>query len=733
MNLKKTSSAERRYSWRPFFAFTIGQNKYLFALYGIISFLAMILPCFIALSDRASSELSYMGQVNFAREMLTTVGVLGVFVSGAIALLAGMATLSYVNSKKAVSCYHSLPVRRESIFLSETISSVLYYIVSITVGFVVDYFLILGTVGRGAEFTGEYLMYAFCAVVIFMYIYSVMLVAAGLCGSAYMRLIIALLIVFLPYAIYALVWRCASIGIPTLMSSYYLNFESSLLRNSFSFIRLVYALRDVSTKGSLIGVLTFIPEAVVYYVAALLLHKFRRSEHAENTVIWKPVFAVVKYALIITASLFGMVFPSILFGTKDMSSIFLATVIGLVISFLLVNSIMYRSSRMMFKGLKPFAVVACAMFIFMFFVPLNSTGALGEPYSASNTASISIKVNGVNIDFTRSEDIVAIVPLWKEASDSKRVAYPEFSGMLYSHAGNEIAQKYEGYMYFDTNKKDGDEYQISYTSDIRSVEIIQKPKFGIPLAKTYEIDLNSEFWDVICKSDVYLEAYDYTSWIGDKGNVESVYLDFCGMDIRFYQDYYLLNGEKYRHAFKGDVITEEFLSKLCLKAEYRNNSPVIGTINLTCLTKDVNTKKFEYPIYADDLEVVADVVKIVNVLSYDAEGRYAVPFEIDKISKYYTAAAKKFESIVLVHTTTGHAKLITAQEFVELAPYTAGFGTTERYVSTSKYKRISDSEYLILVTYKNNYSDINKASEIRFRSGAISDSELSAIFENVSK
>ena len=730
MNSTKASSVKRRYSSAPFFGFILDHGKYQFALYLIIVLITMVLPCLFTISRADLRPTSVSLRIMFVEDTMGLVIGFGFVASFVIAVFSGMSALSYVNSKKAVGCYHSLPIRRESIFISETVTRALFYIISIAIGYLVAYFMIVGAVPQGVIYTDYYLKYVFSSVVIYMYVYSVILVASGLCGTGFMRFAMGGIIAFLPCVTYLLVFSTISMGVENsyaMSATYQMNTEN--MKYAFSFIRVIDAVMRV--EDGMREILIVIPESIFYYVVALFLHKYRRSEQSEITVIWKPAFLAVKYILMIAASLLGMYVFGMLFGGNDPLGIFIGALIGLLVAFITVNSIMYRSSRMMFNGIKSFAVLSALMLVYIVFVPLNVTGRLGTPYPVENTKSLTVFVNDKKTEYTDKEDIRTLLESLEVSLEDEAVTYPKFSGILESACSESVVSHFDKYTYFDQNKYDGTEYLIPYASDLSDVVIFQDPKIGVDLKLSYSLDIQSKFFDAVWATEEYSDAYKLSILKEEGYVVELVNIDFCNINYLIDYESYEINGQMKEVNILDSEEVEILLSELDLQPDKVGNSPLVGMIKLSCRKGEKTYRTFEYPIYADDTEVVLATSKLTNMIYSDTYGSDQLPTDMESIEEYYSTVAEGYTVAAIVHTTTGEAKLLSVDDMEFLAPFTATFGDTEQVSQRSKYVDISESEYMIIAKRENMNTNYSEFCEIRFRRGAISEKELAAIFEEL--
>lgn len=745
-------SDERRYSAMPFFRFTFNQNAHQLALYVIVVLLAMLIPCFMITGDDSISQLSAERLEELAEDSFRIISVIGIVVSMIIGVFAGMSAMAYVNSKQAIGCYHSFPVRREWIFMCETSVRAIYYLIAICAGYVISYFSIIAAMPIAAKYTGIYVMLALSAILCFMYVYSIAILAGSLTGSAFMRFAMIFIITFLPFALYMVVVATIQMAVPQLMINYYTDLEK--LKYFFSFIRVVYNINDVTEYERFLPILWIIPESLVYYFGAMLLNKKRKSETTGTTVIWKPVFVVVKYALIIVASLLAMIlFGELFFGGRDGMSMMLGTIAGLVLSFMLVNSIMYRSSRMMFQGWKPFIAVAVATILYMFFVPMNVWGAVGRPISAVNTSSITVKINNNTIEFKDRETIEKIVSLLEDESEE---TVPEFAGISYENDA-EVLKEIPSELYIDSMEQDlfdkyyyEDNEKYMYILEnvyLTSVEVIQKPRVGIPLAREYEVNLNGELWDIITESDEYVSTYNVPATVKDFDHIEELDIEYASEYFSIFSNDIRL-GNNYYHD-TGDILDTKVMSDLfsaCVLKEEYTDSPLLGTIRFY-YTEENNTRRKSvlYPVYADDIETVKALNSVVNYVYYSKMGEYILPLGFKDINDFYKAIVDNNSVFLMVNSKSGKAKLLTPEQVCDLAKHTASFGFRGSEYDVMTYSSVSHSPYMILMgkyveQYDYNYdydsNDYGRAFDyrvIRFREGALSDTKLEDYFDDLDK
>ncbi|MGN1410107.1 MAG: hypothetical protein ACI4XJ_08015, partial [Eubacteriales bacterium] len=286
MNSTKTS-CHKEYSASPYFSYNLRHNVHQLAIYIVIVILAMILPCVIEVSRQPMIRPNYSYD-----NLLITIGGIGFVLSGLMGLFSGMSALSYVNDKQNVTCLHSFPLKRTSIFMCEAPAGFIYYIISIAVGFVSAYAITSIPGLHDKNTVLSYLCIILGSVFLYLLVNSAALLAAGLTGTGVARFLMTALILFFPITLYALIISDINVGFNALNCEYYLSMQATYILCPI--IRLVTRITSESTDYIIyvFDSLRVLPYIAVYYAGAFLLHKYRRTEATGKTIIWKPVFTV---------------------------------------------------------------------------------------------------------------------------------------------------------------------------------------------------------------------------------------------------------------------------------------------------------------------------------------------------------------------------------------------------------------------------------------------------------
>ncbi len=718
MTSMKTCS-DKKYSAKPYFVYSIKHNLYQLVLFAVIVLLAMVLPCLI--------EVSRVHHLNIAYKM-PNYAMIGVGLSAVFGLFCGMSELSYVNNKQSVNCLHSFPLTRDKLFLCEVPAGFAYFLVAITLGFVSE-LLIYSVTG---EDLSQYIptvlsMYA-SSVIIFMLIHSATLLAAGLSGTGSIRLIMTAMVLAFPVAFAALIVVTFEVGDDSLYYGYYLGDSTvKLLCPSY---RVLNAVINMEGKDILTESLPALIYAVVHYIGAFLLNKYRRTEDTGKTIIWKGVFAVTKYLVIFSGAMLGVVVFGYAMNDGFVDKLF-GMVLGLVMAFILANCVLYRSVRMMFKGVKSFAVFSALTLVYVILVPVNIFGIVGNMYSLGNTKEFVMKAYGCEyvLGAEKYDEI-------KESLDSgwhseEVISVPG----LWSERDNELIEK----DYSDYLRRTADEYEGDYDPQTQTVKtyynrrdtvyIIQKPKFGIPVAYDVYLTTDSDLLRTVLETDEYTEYMNRYNSVKYE-ELESITLSFGEINISTYnhdgvETYNNTTGEGYYRTFEKNerdefsTLFDKILDKCVYDYDKICSSPIVGTVSFS-VQEGGRYTYYTLPVNASDLELINDVVKLYSIVNETECISYSTPEEYcsDVLLNNYSSA-------IMVNTETGEAVEIPLDELCDVAMSSICLNEYFEW-EYNKYYKLEDLGYLFMMR-----SDTGSVDTMLMNSSAVTREELAEIFKKL--
>lgn len=766
MNSTKVSSADNRYSIKPFFGFTLKNNWQHFALYLIIMLLATVLPCVMIITEQLEHADIITDWKYILGDVTVFTGICGVVASLVIAVFSGMSAASYVNSKQQVGCWHSFPLRREGLFLVETSVRAIYYLAAYLPCAIAAWIFINISLPMTAYFNIVYLKHILAAILCYLLLYSVILFAGGLTGTAPVRLIMTALILGLPIALYALLLVCASIGIPQLSEDYYLS--ENVLRVLCSTYRIGEAVARIDSSiypEHFAYILWAIPETILFYGGALLLHKHRKSEFSGTTIIWKPVFVITKYITIFTAALLGIA----IFGSGFISgdsgnaawTIF-GLIFGLVISSMVINAILYRSSKAIFKGLRGLAAVAAAAVLVMLILPLDVFDLSHKIYDASNTKTITID----RVEFGKDADLDTLISLLRNEKISEEGFTPaDYDESQYVYLWNDTGSREElieeFYYTIFSGKEEAENawnteenymkepYDFHYDSS-SYIDIIQKPKFGIPLAKRVYINMNGDFWDTMARSAEYKEYQERILQV-QEDTLTGLNIQFGGFSeyIDFYEFHenmgefvtvraaaeepVAMTSEGYSSYNKKEIrdIFMEILPYFTYDSTNRDNSVILGNIEVSSHNSDGIYINGIYPVYADNIEVVNGVCRMLNSIYINDKNYVSYPEFTDEAEYYDHYIDTYCRAIAIIDRETGEIRRMSPEQFRDIAPSMA-YLRERGYSSVDEHMRVYNGKYWITASFKDPFApekeEYHHNRTLYLREGAVTDEILAEIF-----
>ncbi len=296
----------------------------------IVYFIAMDISLLMRLDTmrQYSDRYSYTSAI-FLEHYFFGSGVEGAIVGGCLtAILCAVSGFCWLHSKTQVDAYNSMPVKRTLMFASKFLSGILQFLVPFMLNIAIC--LLIGA--ANGIFTMQALAnavcYAFYALLCFLAVYSVTVMAVSLTGNMIISLIAAG--VLLSYSVIIFVIKenlfneffmtCISMGEQKVYSFSPLGLIGRLM-NAVNGSKISYRTAEVSYKafnyGALGGfVLPFILQAFNYGALSLLFYVKRPSEAAGRAIAFRRAEPVIKTLIVIPASLLiGLCFMEIIEGS----------------------------------------------------------------------------------------------------------------------------------------------------------------------------------------------------------------------------------------------------------------------------------------------------------------------------------------------------------------------------------------------------------------------------------
>lgn len=238
------------------------------------------------------------------------VNILLGFIAGVGAVICGISGYAFLHSKKQVDFYHSLPVKRETIFFIHFIDGVLIYLIPYTAGLLLSLLLCL----LFGIASGELLLMCFGGLLFFLMIflsfYLFTILATLLTGKMLITFFgVAVLFFYVPL-LDALIGTYKGAFLSTLYDGFSVSGNLSALTKWLSpFSQYRWMLEEYENGRSFWGAaLGFAIFAVILLTACVFLYKKRKSEKAGVAMAFAVSEPIIRILIAVPVGLgFGMI------------------------------------------------------------------------------------------------------------------------------------------------------------------------------------------------------------------------------------------------------------------------------------------------------------------------------------------------------------------------------------------------------------------------------------------
>lgn len=455
MNSASSSTETKKARFLPFFGLTLKQNWTSGFLIAIIYFFTLVVPTMFTVSNAVNHYLPEERQtvlLEQSQELMAGLRYFTVPITAILAVVMTCVMLRYLKDKVAVDFYHSLPIGRRRLYITRMLAGYLMILIPLILMLVVSAVILAANGALNTQILFLMLKLFIDSVLYSLVYYGLGAVVGMISGVTGVHLVLTGVAVFLIPAIYFLVISFIDLSSSNMWSGWYLSDQVlSLLSPVFRFFII-----DETGVGYAAALLV---SAAVMLVGAYFIYKYRKSERAGEAIVFAPLRGVIKYLVIAPMTLgVGLLFMLI---TSSRAWMVFGFVCGAALSFLLANTIIYRSAKAMLRGLVGFIVYSAAAALCIGAVMINAFGFLDSVPSAGALSSVEMRIDSATGPFSYYEpdNISTILSIYDKLTDEK--------------------QKGSDTSYADTSYAD---------NNYISVYFVFRPKFGIPRAKSVTVN-----------------------------------------------------------------------------------------------------------------------------------------------------------------------------------------------------------------------------------------------------
>ena len=298
------------------------------------------------------------------------------FAAVAAAVFVGMLTTRYLNRRTVVDFYHSLPMRREGLLISNVLAGLLQFAAALVINTLLSLIILL-SVAEMLNPVGVAVLRLLTAVgyiaLTFLLFYTITVFCGMLCGTSVMQvMVVALFVGAFPLFRVLLISFLSDVTYHIDISSMWRDdwgWTSPLLR-LFTLTgtdRIDYGhYTDCVLDFPLLWweILAWLAAAWLLLLGAFLLYRRRRVERAGTPVVFDGVASAVRWIVVVLGTMgMGWLFHALGDG---IFWLFFGFLLGGFLAFILMGAILTKTPRRMFEGWRrmlAFLVLFCLLFL----------------------------------------------------------------------------------------------------------------------------------------------------------------------------------------------------------------------------------------------------------------------------------------------------------------------------------------------------------------------------------
>ncbi len=385
------TSKNSYFNW-PLIYDKIRKNTWVITLYSVILFFAM--PVFLVIQLQGINSKQMQNKDVRMKQVVSEF-----FCSGSnfitmlaipAAIIAAAAVFYYINSKKQIDFYHSLPLKREKLFATNYLSGVMLYLIPYTVCVILSVIVIsaMGYISyiNPLDILSGYLL----NLLFFLVIYAITILAMMLCGNIVVSL--------LGTAVFLLYGPALCTAYTELMGYFYKNFYklfriNSMVRNTSPIFDFMEASKSHPFTAS--RVISYVILTTMLTILSIYLYKKRPSEASGHAMAFKISMPIIKYPIVfLCALIFGISFKSVGGGSTEW--MVFGFICGGTLSHFIIEVIYNFDFKAIFKNLKGLGIFA-AVFTVLIMVPaFDLTGYDKRLPELSNIKSVKLNIKQFN-------------------------------------------------------------------------------------------------------------------------------------------------------------------------------------------------------------------------------------------------------------------------------------------------------------------------------------------------
>lgn len=419
----------------------------------LVNFFTVSVPLMMSLPHDMRADLS--SDVILERQLNTVESTMALnlvfcFILG---IYFGVVTMSYMMRRRSAYFWHALPAKRETLYVTSMASSFICAGVGACLSLAVTLIVLISNGAAQLEVFACFFKLVLKNLIYFAAAYAITVFAGSFTGSGVVQVLMSLVVMFYPAALLSGLLMLHDVGTVYFNVDYYFNL--SLMTYSSP---VVYAGFHYLDGFSVVPTVAAVLSVVLLLFGGLLIYRRRAIESAEQPIVFKKLGSVIKYLLVLVVTIYAGLFFDALGGSSWMIFGFIC---GGLLCFMLVNTILSKSPKAMFRGLRGLCVYAVAFALFFTVWGIDVFHMDERVPKAENLSGVRVQVNrySLNVEEHRFDDA-------------------EMLGALTTLLENQVAA-------------DGENLRNPYSTTEGGsfrLEVVLYTKLGIPIARDYTVE-----------------------------------------------------------------------------------------------------------------------------------------------------------------------------------------------------------------------------------------------------
>ncbi len=507
MTSRSLTSADKNCNLK-FFVTTLKSAWTQGVIYFIITFLLGPVLLLIAAN-------SYSGNIFRPKNIPGLVDAIGetyflfYLIGAGIAVMCATFMFNYLNSRVNVNFYHSLPFSRTRMFFINYLAGITVFTVSFGLNYLIA-ISIPAITGMGFFECLPVLSSIFAnSLLYFLLFYSMTVMIGMLTGFAPVQWLMTVIAIAILPAIKVGTVLLQSFESTVVWTDYYLGFEQFMYITPAAYL-------FTNTKFTPVTKLLLILFTLAFTVAALVIYHYRKSERSGNSFVFNRFASVVKYIVMFPAAIgCALIFGAI--GDGQLFWLLFGGVIGCLLAWMIMNSVINKTTRAMFRGVKGFIIFTAVMLAYICGTVFGTDYVFENLITADTTRSITLQIGGNGdlgqFEFKEKENREAIMSILDK--------YETQFAPGESHDPYAVVSKtdyYNNYDYVTINNK---EYYLNYPGTVsKRIYVVAKDIFGMEHARsmslfTIRADIRDELRSIANSNEYKSQLYEILDGINE--------------------------------------------------------------------------------------------------------------------------------------------------------------------------------------------------------------------------